>query len=173
MPGLRELACHRITAFPGKLKGVLHSQEDGTNIFPASCITWVNFVRFIMNTHNFSKFSKDSPKFLKKFSPLWGDNAHFTKQLLKKSLSRCISISSCQLQIKLNQLSRQNTHCRTAFLQNSSLGAPETKKDANLPLAFQRQSSSLSPVSVPCFYDSCFNKFIAKKIFPVHTWLND
>ena len=30
-----EGACyHRITAFPGKLRGVLHSQEDGTNIFP-------------------------------------------------------------------------------------------------------------------------------------------
>ena len=26
---------HSITAFPGKLKGVLHSQEDGTNIFPS------------------------------------------------------------------------------------------------------------------------------------------
>ena len=30
-----ELACHCITAFPGKLKGVLHSQEDDTNIFPS------------------------------------------------------------------------------------------------------------------------------------------
>ena len=28
------LACYRITAFPCELKGVLHSQEDGTNIFP-------------------------------------------------------------------------------------------------------------------------------------------
>ena len=33
LPGMRELACHRITAFPGELKGVLHSQEDDTNIF--------------------------------------------------------------------------------------------------------------------------------------------
>ena len=31
----RELACHRITVFSGKLKGVLHFQEDGTNIFPS------------------------------------------------------------------------------------------------------------------------------------------
>ena len=30
---IEELAYHRITAFPGKLKGVVHSQEDGTNIF--------------------------------------------------------------------------------------------------------------------------------------------
>ena len=30
-----ELACHCITAFSGKLKGVLHIQEDGTNIFPS------------------------------------------------------------------------------------------------------------------------------------------
>ena len=35
LPGLRELACHRITVFPGKSKGVLHCQEDGTNIFPS------------------------------------------------------------------------------------------------------------------------------------------
>ena len=28
------ITCHFITAFPGKLKGVLHSQEDDTNIFP-------------------------------------------------------------------------------------------------------------------------------------------
>ena len=42
LPGLRELAYHRITtAFLGKLKGVLHSQEDGTDIFLASSITWV------------------------------------------------------------------------------------------------------------------------------------
>ena len=27
------LACHRIIAFPGKLKGILHSQEDRTDIF--------------------------------------------------------------------------------------------------------------------------------------------
>ena len=31
----KELACHRITAFHGKLKGVLHSQDDGANIFPS------------------------------------------------------------------------------------------------------------------------------------------
>ena len=31
----QELACHRITPFPGKVKGVLHSQENGTSIFPS------------------------------------------------------------------------------------------------------------------------------------------
>ena len=35
LSGLRELACHRIPAFPGKSKSVLHSQDDGTYIFPS------------------------------------------------------------------------------------------------------------------------------------------
>ena len=30
-----ELACHRITAFSRKSKGVLHYQEDGIHIFPS------------------------------------------------------------------------------------------------------------------------------------------
>ena len=34
-----ELAYHRITACTDKLKGVLHSQEDGTNIFPSQLLT--------------------------------------------------------------------------------------------------------------------------------------
>ena len=33
--GLKGLVCHRITAFPGKLKSVPHLQEDGTDIFPS------------------------------------------------------------------------------------------------------------------------------------------
>ena len=36
---LRELAYHHKAAFPGKSKCVLHSHEDGTNMFSASCIT--------------------------------------------------------------------------------------------------------------------------------------
>ena len=44
--GLRELACHPITAFPGKLKGVLHSQEDGTNIFPSQLYTMSELCAF-------------------------------------------------------------------------------------------------------------------------------
>ena len=59
-----------------------------------------------------------SSKVLKKFR----DNAHFTKVFSKKSLSRCIS--SRQQDIKLDQLSQQNTNYRKAILQNSSLGAP-------------------------------------------------
>ena len=43
----------RNTGFPGKLKGVLHSQEEGTNVFPSQL-------------HNMSVF-KDCPKFCKKF----------------------------------------------------------------------------------------------------------
>ena len=46
---MRQLACHRITAFPGKLKGVTHSQEDGINLL---------FSYFITNINNFIKFSK-------------------------------------------------------------------------------------------------------------------
>ena len=121
LPGLRELACHRITAFPGKLKGVLHCQEDGTNIFPASCITWVNYVRFITYIHNFIKCSKIGQNSKKNFaaSRRWFS---FYKKFFKKSPSRCILF--CQQDKKLDQFSQQNTHCRTAILQKSSLGAP-------------------------------------------------
>ena len=52
--------------------------------------------------------------------------AHCTKSFLKKSYNICIS--SCQQNIKLDQFSQQNTHCRTAILQNSSLGAPNVWK---------------------------------------------
>ena len=62
------------------------------------------------------------PTVLKKFSPLGGDNAHLTKSILTKSPSR--RISSFQQGIKLDQFSQQNTHYRTAILQNCSLGAP-------------------------------------------------
>ena len=67
-----------------------------------------------------AKFQRLS-KVLKKFSPLGGDNAHLTKSFLTKSPSR--RISSCQQDIKLDQFSQQNTDCRTAILQNNSLGA--------------------------------------------------
>ena len=63
---------------------------------------------------NFQRLSKA----LKKFLPLRGDNANLSKSFSNKC------ISSCQEDIKLDQFSLQNTHCRTAFLQNSSLGAP-------------------------------------------------
>ena len=69
---------------------------------------------------NFQRLSK----VLKKISPLCGDNAHLTKRFPKMCSSRCIS--SCQQHLKLDQFSQQNTHCRTAFLQNSSLGAPKS-----------------------------------------------
>ena len=62
-------------------------------------------------------------KVLKKISPLCSDNDHSAKSFLKRSPSK--SISSCQQHIKLDQFSQQNTHCRTTFLQNSSLGAPQ------------------------------------------------
>ena len=67
-------------------------------------------------------------KVLKKFSPLCGDNAHSAKRFLKRSPSKCIS--SCQQHIKLDQFYQQNTHCRTAFLQDSSLGAPQDMRTA-------------------------------------------
>ena len=44
--GLRELACPPITAFPGKLKGVLHSQKDGTNISPSQLYTMSELCAF-------------------------------------------------------------------------------------------------------------------------------
>ena len=50
-----------------------------------------------------------------------GHNAYLTRSFLIKSPSRCIA--SCQQHIKLDQFSQQNAHCRTAFLQNRSLGA--------------------------------------------------
>ena len=65
---LRELACHLVTAFPSKLKGVLHSQEDGTNIFPSQLHNMSNYERFITNIHNFSKFSKTVQNLKKNFS---------------------------------------------------------------------------------------------------------
>ena len=71
------------------------------------------------------------PKVLKKISLLCSDNAHLTKSFPKESPSRCIS--SCQQHIKLDQFSQQNTHCRTAFLQNSSLGAPKNSSNAFSP----------------------------------------
>ena len=52
-----------MTAFPGKLKGVLHSQDDGTNIFPSQPHNMSELCAFHHEHHNFSKFSK-------KFSPL-------------------------------------------------------------------------------------------------------
>ena len=45
--------------------------------------------------------------------------------------------SSCQQDIELDQFSQQNTHCRAAILQNSSLGAP------NLVLSFMNSITSL------------------------------
>ena len=47
-----------------------------------------------------------------------------SQKLLKKSPSRCFS--SCKQDIKLDQFSQQSTHCITAILENSSLGAPKT-----------------------------------------------
>ena len=41
-----ELACHRIPASPGKSKGVLYSQEDGTNIFPSQLNNMSNLCAF-------------------------------------------------------------------------------------------------------------------------------
>ena len=73
---LRELACHHITVFPGKLKGVLHSQEDSTNIFPSQLHDMNKYVHFFVNFHNFRKFSK----FYKKILPLCVDNDHLTKK---------------------------------------------------------------------------------------------
>ena len=48
------------------------------------------------------------------------------KKFFKKSYNICIS--SCKQNIKLDQFSQQNTHCRKAILQNSSLGAPNVWK---------------------------------------------
>ena len=80
-------------------------------------------MRFIVNIHNFSKFSKIAQSF-KKLSSLCGDNGHLTSFLTKSARRR---ISSCQQDIKLDQFYQQNTNCRTAILQNSSLGAPIIK----------------------------------------------
>ena len=91
---LRELAYHRITAFPGKLKGVLHSQEDCTNIFPASCITRVNFLRFITSIHIFSNFSNIVQGPNKNFCHFVVPTPISQKSFVKRSLNRCIS--SCQ-----------------------------------------------------------------------------
>ena len=43
-------------------------------------------------------------------------------KFFKKSPSICIS--SCKQDMKADRFSQQNTQCRTAILQNSSLGAP-------------------------------------------------
>ena len=67
-----------------------------------------NFQRLSKVLKNFCRFAAIMPILQKVFK--------------KKSPSRCIS--SCQQEIKLDQFSQQNTHCRTAILQNSSLGAP-------------------------------------------------
>ena len=107
-----------ITAFPGKLKDVLHSQEDGANIFTIQLHNMSELCAFHREYPSFQKIFK----VIKKFSPLHGDNDHFAKKFTITSPIK--SISSCQQGIKVNQFSQQNTHCRTAFLQNSSLGAP-------------------------------------------------
>ena len=68
LPGLRELTLHRITALSGKLKAVLHSQENGTNIFPSQLHDMSKlYVRFTMNINNFSKFSKIAQSFKRNF----------------------------------------------------------------------------------------------------------
>ena len=63
VPGLRELAFHRITAFPGKLKGVPHSQEDGTNIFPSQLHNMSELCAFHHEHPYFQQIFKDCPKF--------------------------------------------------------------------------------------------------------------
>ena len=68
LPGLRELAWYRINAFPGKVKDVLHSQEDGTSIFPSQLHNMSELCAFIRNIHNFSKFSKIVQSSEKNFS---------------------------------------------------------------------------------------------------------
>ena len=93
LPGLRELASHCITAFPGKLEGVLHSQKMALICFKASCMKWVNYVRFITNIHNFSKFSKiaqSSKQNFRGFAAIMS----ISQKVFLKSPSRCIS--SCQ-----------------------------------------------------------------------------
>ena len=60
---MRELACRRITAFPGKSKGVLHSQEDGTNIFPSQLHNMSELCAFYQEHPQFQQIFKDCPKF--------------------------------------------------------------------------------------------------------------
>ena len=82
----------------------------------------MNYVRVITNIHNFSKFSKivqSSKRNFHRFVAI----VLISQKIFKKSSSRCIS--SCQQDIKLDQFSQQNTHCRTVVLQNSPLGAPK------------------------------------------------
>ena len=73
-----ELVCHRITAFPGKLIGVLHSQEDGNNIFPSQLHNMSELYAFHCEHPQFQKIFKA----LKKLSPLRGDNDHLRKTFL-------------------------------------------------------------------------------------------
>ena len=89
---------------------------------------------------NFQRLSQ----VLKKISPLRSDNTHSIKSFQKKSHSRCIS--SCQQHIKLYQFSQQNTHCRTAFLQNGSLGAPNLSYCTFVLCEYQKINSSALPV---------------------------
>ena len=58
---------------------------------------------------------------LKKISPLRGNNVHSAKIFLEYLPADVFNLAS---NTKLDQVSQQDTHCRTAFLQNSSLGAP-------------------------------------------------
>ena len=81
LPGLREHACH---SFPGKLKGVLHSQEDGTNIFPSQLHNMSELCVFHYEHPWFQQICKDCPKFEKKCLSLRADNTHFTKSFFKK-----------------------------------------------------------------------------------------
>ena len=55
--------------------------------------------------------------------PLRGDSDHSTKKFSNSLLADVFHLAS-NYDIKVNQFSQQNTHCRTAFLQNSLLDAP-------------------------------------------------
>ena len=84
--------------------------------FPASCITWVNYMRFITNIHNFSKFSKIVQSSIKIFAA-WRRQCPFNKRFFQKVSQQMYS--SCQQHLKLGQFSQQNTpveqlFCRTA-----------------------------------------------------------
>ena len=83
----------------------------------------MNYAGLVTNLHNFSKFSKivQSLKNVATSMRSFPLNEKFSE----KSPSRCISF--CQQQIKLEQFSQQNTYCRTALLQKSSLGAPKNR----------------------------------------------
>ena len=77
-----ELACHCITDFPGKLKGVLHSQEDGTDIFPSKLHDMSELYvssQISIISANFQRLSK----VLKKNLAASRDNAPLIKRFLK------------------------------------------------------------------------------------------